>query len=363
MMKAYTRMAATATAVVLLAGCSGGEARDTVSGDTVPAGLVRAVNVEVQEVRPGGFTEVLGVTGVVRANRDVVVSAEESGRITRVLVEKGAALRAGQPLLRIDDEVLRTQLDQARAVAELARETHERRKRLWEEDRVGSELAYLQSRYEAEQAAANLATLRARLERTTVRAPIDGILEERRVEVGTMVAPGTPVVRIVDVTPVKVSGGVPERFAAEVSTGREVEIVLDALGERIVRGTISFVGSTVSEQSRTFPIEVEVPNAGGLIKPEMVANIRLPLREVRDALVVPQQALVRSESGFMAYVVVERDGAEVAERRNVVVGATQGNEALITAGLEAGDRVVVVGQQKVADGDAVVVVEREGASR
>ena len=352
-----------ALVLALLAGCSGGEAKDTASADVPPAGMERAVNVEVQEVRPGGFTEMLGVTGVVKANRDVVVSAEESGRVTQVLVDKGASVRTGQPLIRIDDEVLRTQLDQARAVAELARETYERRKRLWEEDKVGSELAYLQSRYEAEQANANLATLRARLERTTVKAPIDGFLEERRVEVGTMVAPGTPVVRIVDITPVKVSGGVPERYAQEVSVGREVEIVLDALGERSVRGTISYVGSTVSEQSRTFPIEAEVANAGGFIKPEMVAHIKLPLREVREAMVVPQQALVRSEDGFIAYVVVERDGREVSEQRRVVVGATQGNQALITAGLEVGDRVVVVGQQKVADGDPVVVVQGPGGQQ
>lgn len=360
-MKTYA-MGAALTAAVVLAGCSGGEAKET-GDDAPPSGLERAVNVEVQEVGTSAFTEVLGVTGEVQANRDVVVSAEESGRITAVLVEKGATVRTGQPLLRIDDAVLATQLDQARAVAELARETYERRKRLWEEDKVGSELAFLQSRYEAEQAAANLNTLRARQARTTVRAPIDGILEERRVEVGTMVAPGTPVLRIVDITSVKVSGGVPERFAQDVSAGREVEIVLDALGERTVPGTIAFVGSTVSEQSRTFPIEVEVANAGGLIKPEMVARIRLPLREVREALVVPQQALVRSEGGFIAYVVVERDGRQVAQQRDVVVGATQGNQALITAGLEVGDRIVVVGQQKVADGDLVAVVEGEGGAQ
>jgi membrane fusion protein, multidrug efflux system len=95
-------------------------------------------------------------------------------------------------LLKIDDAVLRAQVGQARAQADLAEQTWERRKRLWEEDRVGSELAYLEAKFAAEQTAANLAGLEARLERTTIRAPFTGILDERAVEVGTMVSPARP---------------------------------------------------------------------------------------------------------------------------------------------------------------------------
>lgn len=364
-MRTWTRSFKTVTALgatMLAVACTGGEAKDAES--EAAEGRVRAVNVEVMDVALGSFQEVLRVTGVVRANRDVVVSAEESGRITAVIVDKGANVRPGQPLLKIDDGILRSQVEQAQAVADLARETHERRKRLWEEDRVGSELAYLQARYEAEQAAANLETLRQRLARTTVRAPIGGILEDRRVEVGSMVAPGTPLARIVDISPVKVTGGVPERFAQHVGTGRTVSVSLDAMGGPPSDATVSFVGSTVDEHSRTFPIEVQLPNPGGLIKPEMVATIRLPLREIEEAVVIPQQALVRAEGGFLAYVVIERDGELVAEQRSVTVGPSGGNRTVVTSGIEAGDRLIVVGQQKVADGDAVAVsAERQGGPR
>lgn len=359
MLKGYRGAAAVLGLAALVAACNGGEASQPEEGEVAAAAAVRAVNVEVMELQPTTFEEVLRVTGTVQANRDVVVSAEESGLVRRIFVEKGAAVSTGQPLVKIDDAVLRTQVDQARAVADLAAETHERRRRLWEEDQVGSELAYLQAKYEAEQAAATLATLRERLERTTVRAPFSGLLEERRVEVGTMVAPGTPLVRLVDISPVKVSGGVPERYARQVSPGREVEIAIDALDGENVSGAVSFVGSTVNEQNRTFPIEVVIDNPGGLIKPEMVASIHLPLRQVEDALVVPQQALVRTEGGFMAYVVTERDGAQVAEARTVTLGSSQANLVQVRSGLEAGDRLIVVGQQRVAEGDPVVVVARQ----
>lgn len=347
-------------AALMVSACLGGEASESREPEGAGAG-VRTVNVEVMPVTPQRFTEVLAVTATVRANRDVVVAAEESGQISAILVDKGAHVSAGQPLLRIDDALLRTQVQHAQAVADFAQETHARRKRLWEEDKVGSELAYLQARYEAAQAAANLANLQARLARTVVRAPITGMLEDRRIEIGTTVAPGTLLLRIVDVSRVKIAGGVPERFAQDVSVGREVEISFAALGGETVRGRVSFVGSAVDEQNRTFPIEILLANPAGSIKPEMVANVRLPLRETSDALVVPQQALMRAEGGFIGYVAVERAGQTVAEQRSIAVGALSGNDVVIIDGIKTGERLIVVGQQKVADGDVVVVVgERKG---
>ena len=165
------------------------------------------------------FTEVIRVTGTVQANQDVTISAEESGVVREILVDKGRRVQEGQPMFRLDAELLGAQVDQARALSEMARETWERRKRLYEEDRVGSELVYLEAKYAAEQAAANLKLLEARLARTIIRAPIAGILDSRDIEVGTMVSAGTPVARIIDSDPVKITGGVPERYAAEVRIG------------------------------------------------------------------------------------------------------------------------------------------------
>lgn len=343
-------------AALIVSACHGGEASEASKSNGADTAATRTVNVEVMRVAPQRFTEVLAVTATARANRDVVVAAEESGHISAILVEKGTPVKAGQPLLRIDDALLRTQVQHAQAVADFAQETHVRRKRLWEEDKVGSELAYLQARYEAAQAAANLENLRERLARTVVRAPIAGMLEDRRVEIGTTVAPGTPLLRIVDVSRVKIAGGVPERFAQDVSVGREVEISFAALGGGTLRGKASFVGSAVDEHNRTFPIEIEVPNPAGRIKPEMVANVRLPLRQADDALVVPQQALVRAEGGFIGYVAVERAGKTVAEQRSVSVGAISGNDVVVLDGIKAGERLIVVGQQKVADGDVIVII-------
>ncbi len=347
-----------AALTLTLAGC-GPEAQ--ANGQDEARASARVINVEVVELERRPFTETVRITGTVQANQDVTISAEESGAIREILVEKGTSVETGQPLFRIDGALLASQVRESRARAELARETWERRKRLFEEDGVGTELAYLEARSAAEQAAAQLETLEERLERTVIRSPIDGILESREVEVGTMVSSGTPVARVVQVDPVKITGGVPERFAADVGQGTEARVTFDVLPNEEFTGRLSYAGATVNPRNRTYPVELVLPNPGRVVKPEMVANLSLTRRELDAALVVPQDAVVRVEEGFVAFVAVEREGRTVAEVRPLVLAGSQRNRVVVEEGLEAGDRLIVVGQQQVAHGDEVEVVRtREG---
>jgi RND family efflux transporter MFP subunit len=176
------------------------------------------------------------------------------------------------------------------------------------------------------------------------------------VEVGTMVNPGTPVGRIVDLDPVKVAAGVPERYASDVSPGSRATVTIDALEEQTLAATIGFVGAAVNPSNRTFPVELSLPNPGRSLKPEMVANVEVVRRVVRDALVVPRDAVVRVEGGYSAFVVIDQGGVDTVESRSVTLGPSQGNEVVVSTGLHAGDRLVVVGQKQVAAGDRVRVV-------
>lgn len=342
------------TLLPLLAGC-GGEAGNAAEG--APAAVAREINVVVEEVVPGDFTEEISLTGTSLAARDVIVSAEEGGVIRELLVEKGATVAEGAAIARIDDSVLRPQVVRARAEAALAEESWQRRKRLFEEDQVGSELAYLEARLLSEQAAAQLAVMEERLLRTVVRAPFGGVVEDRLVEIGSMVSPGSQVARIIDLDPVKVSIGVPERYAQDIRTGTRVQLFFDALEGRTFDGRISYVGTAVNPQNRTFPVELSISNTNGSIKPEMVANVSIVRRSVSDALSVPRDAVVRVSDGSAVFVVKREGDVEVVEARAVTLGLSQANRVTVTSGLEAGDRVIVVGQQLVANGDQVRVVE------
>ena len=343
------------TAAVALAACGAPEA-DSAQVDATE--FARVINVEVRPLETERFVEEIRLTSVALANQDVQVAAEESGVIRELYVDRGDAVAEGDPIAKIDDRVLSAQVAQARAAAELAEQTWQRRKRLWEEDRVGSEIAYLEARFGAEQSAASLDGLEQRLARTVIRAPFAGVLDDRFVDVGAMVGPGDPVARLVDLTPIKVAAGVPERYARDVRVGEEATVEFPVLDGEPYTARVRYVGATVDPENRTFRIEVEIANPDGLIKPQMAANMAVTRQAVSDAIVVPQDALVRVADGYVVYVLGERDGTTVAEARAVTLGPARRNRVVVELGVTEGEQLIVVGHRSVADGDRVNVVER-----
>ena len=349
----------TVGALLVLAGCGSAQA-DSV--DDVAAGeeFVRVINVEVALVATETFVEEIRLTSVAMANQDVMLEAEETGRIVHIYVDRGDRVGAGDRIAKIDDRVLQAQVNQASSAAQLAQQTWERRQRLFEEEQVGSEIAYLEAKFGAEQAAATLQGLEERLARTVVRAPFAGILDERHVDVGTMVGPGKTVGRLVDLDLIKVFAGVPERYATDVHVGARAQLVFEAVRAEVYAAPIRYVGASIDPRSRTFPIEIEVPNQDHSIKPQMVGNMAITRQEVAEAIVVPQDALVRVEDGYVVYVAIEQGGHMVAEVRDVILGPTRRNLVVVEDGLVAGEQLVVVGQKSVANGDRVNVVANQG---
>lgn len=347
-----------AAAVAMIAGTAacGSAQADGAEDAASDEGFVRVINVEVEPITTETFVEEIRLTSVAMANQDVMIEAEENGRITELFADRGDWVAAGDPIAKIDDRILASQVAQARAASELAQQTWERRKRLWEDDQVGSEIAYLEARFSAEQAAATLVGLEERLARTVVLAPFSGVLDERHVDVGAMVGPGTTVGRMIDTNPIKVFAGVPERYAPDVAVGAGAQLRFEALSDEVRTARVRYVGTAIDPRSRTFPIEVQLPNGDGAVKPQMVANMSIARQQVDEAIVVPQDALVRAEQGYVVYVAVEQGGNQVAERRPVVTGPSRRNLVVVEEGLAVGERLIVVGQKSVAGGDRINIV-------
>ena len=357
---AMARILLLAGIAVGVAGCGGAQGEPSEEAQAAGEGYRRVVNVEVERVEARNFTSTIPLTGVALAMREVMVSAEEAGVVRRVLRDKGSPVRAGNAILRLDDTILRAQVRTAAAKAEYDDEVWERRRKLYEEDGIGSEVAYHEARATAEQSRGNLEALQARLDRTTIRAPIRGTLNDRLVEVGTMVSPGTVVARVVQADTIRIMSGVPERYAPYVSVGAGASVSFDVLPGEVFGGSMTYVGAVVDLDARTFPVELTLPNPGGVIKPGMVAEVSVTQGEMADAIVVPRQALVSMEDGQVVFVAEEAGGETVAAARRVEVAASQGNDVVIGSGLAPGDRLVVVGQQGLTDGDRVRVVAGEG---
>jgi RND family efflux transporter MFP subunit len=342
-----------AVALALTAAC-GGDAQSTEAAVAVED-TRRVINVEVTVLQAQDFGDVIRLTGTVAADREVTVAAEEAGTVAQVLVDKGTPVNEGQPLIRLDDDLLQAQWDEARAQSKLAHELWKRVRRLYEEDGIGTESGYLESRYSAEGAAARLALIHERLQRTTIRAPFGGIFDTRLVEVGSVVAPGQPVGSVVDLTPLKVTAGVPERYAADVALGVAAGVSFSDLGHEGV-ASVAYVGAQVHPDNRTFLVELSLDSPVVGAKPQMVADVVLQRRVLPGVVVVPRQALIRTEAGYAAFVVVGTGDEATASARQVTQGPSASDRVVITEGLSPGDRVVIVGQNQVADGDRVRIV-------
>ncbi len=316
----------------------------------------RVVNVEVTPVETSTFTDYIRITGEAEALHDVTVTAEEGGVIKRFFVAKGSTVRRGQPIAKLKDDVLAAQVAEAEAAANLTREQFKRQEELWQKDKIGSELAYLQVKSAADGANARLDMLKARLANTTVRAPINGIFDEQYLEVGEMALPGLPLVRILNTEQVKIIGGVPERFALSVLLGDSARITFDILPDRPLVGRIDYVGSAVNPSNRTFPVEIVLDNSERLIKPHMVANVQLVREHLEDVIIISRQVVERTEDGYRVYLAQDSQGRLAAQTRYIELGPAQKNEVVIQSGLAVGELLITLGHQLVDHGTPIRLV-------
>ncbi len=319
------------------------------NNDTDNEERVREVVVETLPVESRTFEERIRVTGTVEAIEDAMISAEASGRVQRI-VDRGSQVGDGTVLVELDDRMVRSSLEIARANYELAEDALQRQEPLLQ-DSIISTLEFNQARSQRDQARSQLEQAEKQLSDSRITAPFRGTVEDRMVNTGELVNPGVPVLRLVNIERVRINAGVPERYINDIQSGTPVTVSLASYSGELLQSEVSYRGSVIVPETRTFPIEVILENGDGLLNPEMVVNLSIVRQVWEDALVVPRTALVRDEDGLQLYVVTERDGREVAEARRVRTGPASGALILIEEGISSGDRIIVTGQSNVSDGD------------
>jgi membrane fusion protein (multidrug efflux system) len=349
--------------LLLVVGCNRSQGDAPGNPDEAAAqDFTKIIAVEVTTLSPTPFEDFIRLTGVVKADQDVILSADEGGRIERFYVEKGQRVKRSQSLVQIDDRILKAAVAEAEADSTLAAEQFNRQSRVWKEEQIGSEMNYVKAQQDAAGASARLQGLRARLDNTVIRAPFDGVLDQRYFEKGEMAPLGSRVVRVLNTETLKVECGVPERFAADVRKGSRTALTFDVLPAREFVARVSFVGRAVDPGNRTFPIEIKLENPESFVKPEMIANVRVTRTRLESAIVVPQEALNRTETGYVAFVATDGPGGPIAEERHVIPGPSYSNQVVIEQGLANGDRLITRGHTLVASGSRVQIVNEPEAS-
>lgn len=338
-----------AAAVALAAGCAPPEQQTE-----APAEVPR--NVRVTTLATTDVVEYLEISGPVQPVSGAVVSAEEAGQVIDVPGDKGAAVKAGDVILRLEWDVMHAEREAARAASELADYNEEKTESLFEAGKV-SRLDLLNARDAAARARAALAMTEHRYGKIVIAAPFDGLVTDRYVEVGELVSPGMSVARVVDPSVLKLVGAVTERDVADVAEGAPVTVALDgSRGE--ARGTVSWVGFEADPVTGKFEVEITIPNADGALRSGVVGRARIERDRHEGVLAIPRDAVV-GHAGGDAVFVIEGDRAVL---RPVTLGADQGLMVLLLEGARAGERLVVRGQRDLVDGALVAVTETSHAA-
>lgn len=316
--------------------------------------------VTTQTINDTLFRHFIEVQGNVTTKQNVIIYPEYQGTLTRVLVKEGDRVRKGQLLARIDDGGLGSQLGQLEVQAELARTTYERQKRLWDQE-IGSEIQYLQAKtnYEAAQNAVD--QLKSQLAKTSITAPFSGTIDDVITEQGTVVSPGQPVFRLVNLDDMYIEAEIPERYLTTVTVGKDVAVNIPMLSSTL-QSKVRQTGNYINPNNRSFRIEVNVPNEDGQVKPNLTARLRINDYTNPKALLIPISVISENAQGEQ-YVYVANAGAgdaqeAIAERKIITTGLTQGDYTEVISGITEGDAIIVEGARTVKDGQEVKILNQ-----
>jgi len=321
-----------------------GPARAAVVEQAAPQKKVPVETAAAEEIP---FARGITAVGSLRSDEAVVLRPEVAGRIRDINFSEGAPVRKGQLLIRLDDSIPRAELEQARANLALAQSQNRRATNLHAEGFISQQARdEATSSLKVQQAAVVLA--QARLDKTAILAPFDGIIGLRSVSVGDYVSEGQDLAPLEAIDPLKVDFRVPELYLTQLKVGQSLQVGFDALPGQSRAGRVYAISPLIDAGGRSVVLRAQVENDDAVLRPGLFARVQLLFNEDK-ALVVPEAAL--APSGAVQYVYRVTDGR--AERVEVTIGERREGRVEILTGLAAGDRVVVAGLQRITDGAPV----------
>jgi membrane fusion protein (multidrug efflux system) len=301
-----------------------------------------------------------GAIGSLVAIRGVTLAAELPGTVREILFESGSSVRKGTVLVRIDTSTEEAQLAAAQADASLARVNLDRARTLRRnESNTPADLDAAEARAKA--ANATVAALESTIAKKTIRAPFDGRISIRQVELGQVLAPGTPIASLQTVSPIYVEFWLPQQALADVRTGQKTRVRTDAFPGVSWEGEVTTVNTEVDVATRNVRVRATIQNADGRLRPGMFANVEVLSPDKQPVLIIPATAVMFAPYGDSVFAIEEKKDEKtgkpglVARQKFVRLGDRRGDFVAVTSGLEAGERVVSSGAFKLRNGMPLAV--------
>ena len=326
-------------------------------------GLKNMVNIpyiQADSVKTSTFTKYLEFQGNVKTDGNVTVVPSFMGEVKKIYVKVGQRVRKGQPLMKLDDAVLRNQISEVQTQYKLAKTAYERQKKLWEQ-KIGSEMQFLQAKTKKESLARKLNTLYAQLKKTVVKSPISGTVDDLMIKEGEMAAPQRPAARIVTLKDVYMEADVSEKYLTKIKKGTPAEVIFPEINKNIFT-RVNYTGNFIHPNNRTYKIRVNIPNKEKLFKPNLMGIIKIKVLEVKDAVVIPLSLLQEDiEGNNFVFVLEPTDKEDIfsVKKKFVKPGDIYKNRVWIKEGLQPGEIIPLTGARGLTEGDLVKKTRQE----
>jgi membrane fusion protein, multidrug efflux system len=311
----------------------------------------KVTKVVVEEVKRVDFTDYIQSNGMVEAVKMASISPEMSGKIESIPVKIGQNVRKGQLLITMEAKVMLSSLSELEKGFELVTTMYNRQKELWDQG-IGSEMQFLEVKNRKESMERTMSTLKSQMELTKIYAPFDGRIETINIKVGELASPGRGIIDVVNLSSLYVNTEVSEKFMQTVNKGDTLTVEFPNLPGVSRQVPITYKGDVINAASRTFSVRVEIPNRDQEIKPNMLANMKIRVVNLKDAVVVPTSLIRQDVEGSYVYIAVETS-APVAKRVYLKTGRSDGNFTVIESGLVGGEKIISLGYNRVKEGSLI----------
>lgn len=337
-------------------GMLGGKKEET--AENAPAGAAKGpggmgkdmvVPVKAMLVSKGKLTDVITVNGSTAPNEEVTVTSEVPGKVQRILFKEGTVVQKGAALLQIDDVELQAQRKRLLVQQELNQKIADRLKALYEKEGVSLQ-DYEVAKAEVEKVKAEISLIDAQIEKRTIRAPFTGKLGLRKISEGSYLSPGSAIVNLVSINPIKLEFSVPEKYSSAVKPGTRVNFKLDGIAGDF-NAVVAASEPNIDAATRTYKLKATAPNERGNILPGAFANVAVSLKEYDATIMVPTEAVIPELGGKKVFVY--KGGKAVPTV--IETGLRQDASIQVVKGLTIGDTLITTGVLQIKPGAAVTI--------
>lgn len=312
--------------------------------------------VEVAVIVPGKipFTVTDNFQGVVESEENVNLSSETGGKILKINIKEGDMVSKGQALAVLDGDLIAKNIEEVENALELAETSYQRQKNLWDQ-KIGSEIQFLQAKNQKENLEKRLNTLRTQLGKQTLKAPVAGMVDKLFLKEGEVAGPGVPVCRVVNNDRIKITADISEKFVGRFKKGEKVGILLTALNENL-EGKIRSIGQVIDPNNRTFSLIVDpvMPKNKDILKANMLTSISIASYTKPDAIVLPTNIIQFDPQGNFVFAVENN----VVKKVMVETGGSSNGLTEVTGGLSGSEKIIAEGIKSIEVGGKVIIREQ-----